>query len=99
MPNSVSTLRSEIQGLRAIAIILVVLYHAGVLFTSGFIGVDVFFVISGYVIAASLRRELEAGENISIAGFYARRIRRLLPALALLLGTVLFLTTWLSSIS
>jgi peptidoglycan/LPS O-acetylase OafA/YrhL len=99
LPDSVSTHRSEIQGLRAIAIILVVLYHAGVLFNSGFIGVDVFFVISGYVIAASLSRELRSGKNISIAGFYARRVRRLLPALALMLGTVLFLSTWLSSIS
>jgi peptidoglycan/LPS O-acetylase OafA/YrhL len=99
VPNSVSTHRSEVQGLRAVAIILVVLYHTGVLFNSGFIGVDVFFVISGYVIAASLRRELGSGENISIAGFYARRVRRLLPALALMLGTVLFLSTWLSSIS
>ena len=99
LPDSVSTHRSEIQGLRAVAIILVVLYHAGVLFNSGFIGVDVFFVISGYVIAASLRRELRSSENISVAGFYARRVRRLLPALALMLGTVLFLSTWLSSIS
>jgi peptidoglycan/LPS O-acetylase OafA/YrhL len=99
VPNSVSTHRSEVQGLRAVAIILVVLYHTGVLFNSGFIGVDVFFVISGYVIAASLRRELGSGENISIAGFYARRVRRLLPALALMLGTVLFLSTWLSTIS
>ena len=99
LPDSVSTHRSEIQGLRAVAIILVVLYHAGVLFNSGFIGVDVFFVISGYVIAASLSRELRSSENISIAGFYARRVRRLLPALAFMLGTVLFLSTWLSSIS
>ncbi len=99
LPDLVSTHRSEIQGLRAVAIILVVLYHAGVLFNSGFIGVDVFFVISGYVIAASLSRELRSSKNISIAGFYARRVRRLLPALALMLGTVLFLSTWLSSIS
>jgi peptidoglycan/LPS O-acetylase OafA/YrhL len=99
LPDLTLSHRSEIQGLRAVAIILVVLYHTGVLFNSGFIGVDVFFVISGYVIAASLRRELGSGENISIAGFYARRVRRLLPALALMLGTVLFLTTWLSSIS
>ena len=99
LPDLTLSYRSEIQGLRAVAIILVVLYHTGVLFNSGFIGVDVFFVISGYVIAASLRRELGSGENISIAGFYARRVRRLLPALALMLGTVLFLSTWLSSIS
>lgn len=91
--------RPEIQGLRAVAIVLVVLYHAGVVFNSGFIGVDVFFVISGYVIATSLQRELQSRRNISIAGFYARRVRRLLPALALMLGTVLFLSTWLSSIS
>jgi peptidoglycan/LPS O-acetylase OafA/YrhL len=99
LPESTSSNRAEIQGLRAIAIILVVLYHSGVLFKSGFIGVDVFFVISGYVIAASLLRELQSGRNISISGFYARRVRRLLPALALMLGTVLFLSTWLSSIS
>jgi peptidoglycan/LPS O-acetylase OafA/YrhL len=92
-------IRDEVQGLRALAIILVVLYHSDFIFGSGFIGVDVFFVISGYVIASPLRRELQSGKNISILGFYARRIRRLLPALAVMLGIVLFLSTWLSSIS
>ena len=52
LPDLTLSYRSEIQGLRAVAIIMVVLYHTGVVFNSGFIGVDVFFVIYGYVIAA-----------------------------------------------
>ena len=69
LPDLSLSYRSEVQGLRAVAIILVVLYHTGVLFNSGFIGVDVFFVISGYVIAASLRRELKPYEQASLQHF------------------------------
>ncbi|MDB5593858.1 MAG: acyltransferase family rane protein [Hyphomicrobiales bacterium] len=73
--------RPEIDGLRAIAIIPVVLFHAGfTLFGGGYIGVDVFFVISGYLITAIIIREVEAGE-FTFAGFYERRARRILPAL------------------
>ena len=91
--------RLDIQGLRAIAILVVVCYHSGVFFKSGFIGVDVFFAISGYVISSSLIREIEKNGKISISQFFARRIRRLLPALAVMLSVVLFASTWLSALS
>lgn len=75
--------RPDIQGLRAVAVIIVVLYHARVPgFSGGFVGVDVFFVISGYVIGASLLRELTATGTIRLRRFYERRVRRLLPAYA-----------------
>jgi len=91
--------RPDIQGLRAIAILVVICYHSGIFFKSGFIGVDVFFAISGYVISSSLIREIESNGRISISQFYARRIRRLLPALAVMLSIVLFASTWLSALS
>jgi len=73
--------RPDIDGLRAIAVISVVLYHAGLTyFSGGFVGVDIFFVISGYLITRLLRDELAEG-CFSIAGFYERRARRILPAL------------------
>lgn len=73
--------RPDVDGLRAVAILPVMLYHAGVAgFPGGFVGVDVFFVISGYVIALSLREDLEQ-ERFSIWRFYAKRIRRIFPAL------------------
>jgi len=63
--------RPDIQGLRAIAILLVALYHAGVPGTQGgYVGVDVFFVISGYLITGQLVRELDATGRISVATFY-----------------------------
>lgn len=77
--------RRDIQGLRAIAVIAVVAYHAGLPLPGGFAGVDMFFVISGFVIAGVLHRELLAHGRISFADFYGRRIRRILPAAALLL--------------
>ena len=79
--------RADIQELRALAIVLVVAYHAGVL-RGGFVGVDVFFVVSGYVIAASERRRREAGEPFSVRGFLLRRATRLVPALAAMLVAV-----------
>ena len=73
--------RSEIDGLRALAVVPVILFHAGFkAFSGGFVGVDVFFVISGYLITTILLNELEAG-NFSIVRFYERRARRILPAL------------------
>ena len=75
--------RADIQGVRAIAVLLVVLFHAGIGPTGGFTGVNVFFVVSGFVIAGLLMRELNATGGISLRTFYLRRIRRLLPALAL----------------
>jgi len=73
--------RSDIDGLRALAIIPVVLFHAGVkIFSGGYIGVDIFFVISGYVIALGLLEDLKNGD-FSFLKFYAKRIRRIFPAL------------------
>lgn len=80
--------RPDIQGLRALAVLVVVVYHAGVGLPGGFIGVDVFFVVSGYVITKMLRREQAESGRIRLGTFYLRRIRRLLPALALLLVAV-----------
>ncbi|WP_091601111.1 acyltransferase family protein [Micromonospora mirobrigensis] len=79
--GSESTFRGDIEGLRAIAVLLVVLSHAGVAgLAGGFVGVDVFFVISGFLITSLLIRELGRTGRISISGFYARRAVRLLPA-------------------
>ena len=97
--NQDSLYRPDIQGLRALAILVVVCYHSGVLLTSGFVGVDVFFAISGYVISSSLIRETYKHGKISLPQFFARRIRRLLPALALMLSVVLLASTWLSALS
>ncbi|HEY0503339.1 MAG TPA: acyltransferase family protein [Lysobacter sp.] len=82
--------RREIDGLRAIAVLGVVLFHAGVPgLSGGFAGVDVFFVISGYLITLLLLREWRERGAIDLPGFYARRIRRLLPALWLLIAVTL----------
>lgn len=84
------TYRSEIDGLRAIAVIPVVLFHAGFEFCSGgFLGVDVFFVISGYLITSILVEELNQG-SISLKQFYLRRIRRLIPGFLFMLLIVSF---------
>ena len=73
--------RPDVEGLRAVAIVLVVLYHvhAG-LAPGGYVGVDVFFVISGFLITGQLVRELRTDGRISFLAFYARRARRILPA-------------------
>ena len=73
----------EIEGLRAIAVISVVLFHAKInIFSGGYIGVDVFFVISGYLITKVLWTELVSHNEINLVHFYAKRIARLAPALA-----------------
>ncbi len=82
--------RPDVEGLRAIAVVLVLLYHAGVPgFTGGYIGVDVFFVISGFLITGLLLRELQGTGRLSLPNFYARRARRLLPAAVLTLVVIL----------
>lgn len=83
--------RADIDGLRAFAVLAVMLCHAGFKeFAGGFIGVDVFFTISGFVVTNSILRELDQG-RFSLADFYARRARRLGPALYLVLAvTFLF---------
>ncbi len=86
--------RPDVQGLRGVAVLLVVAYHAGGPISGGYIGVDVFFVVSGFVIGGLLARELGTG-TVSLGRFYACRARRLMPALALVLVTVAAATTFL----
>jgi peptidoglycan/LPS O-acetylase OafA/YrhL len=80
--------RPEIDGLRAVAVLVVVLYHAHFGFSGGYVGVDVFFVISGFLITSLIRKEIFAGQ-FTLAGFWERRIRRILPAMALNVVVVL----------
>ena len=88
---TVARFRPDVEGMRAVAILLVVVYHAGLLgVTGGYVGVDVFFVLSGFLITGLLVDELRRTGSVSILGFYARRARRLLPAATLVLvATVL----------
>ena len=82
--------RKEIDGLRAVAVLPVILFHAGIeAFSGGYIGVDVFFVISGYLITSIILEEKKK-DKFSIIAFYERRARRILPALSfVLLSTTL----------
>ncbi len=88
--------RREIDGLRALAVLPVIFFHAGFeIFRGGFVGVDVFFVISGYLITSLIYQELQGGK-FSFANFYERRARRILPALYFVLAvTVPFAWLWL----
>lgn len=83
--------RADVQGLRGVAVLAVVLFHAQVLFPGGFVGVDVFFVLSGFVIGRLLVAEFASTGRASFRSFYLRRARRLLPALALMLTIVMLL--------
>jgi len=85
--------RPDVEGLRAVAIGMVLLFNAGLpLLRSGYAGVDVFFVISGYLITGLLVRELERTGTVSLAAFYARRARRILPSAYVVLLVVLAVT-------
>ncbi|MFC6344952.1 acyltransferase family protein, partial [Nocardioides hankookensis] len=85
--------RPEIQGLRAVAVLLVIAYH---LYPNrvpgGYVGVDVFFVLSGFLITSHLFREADSTSHLSLVRFWGRRIRRLLPASLLVLAVSLVLT-------
>lgn len=85
--------RPDLEGLRAVAVVLVLLYHAAVPgVRGGYIGVDVFFVLSGFLITGLLLREIQATGAVSLATFYARRLRRLLPAAALCLAVTVVIS-------
>ena len=86
MSGSSQSYRPDIDGLRAVAVLSVVLYHAGVpMLPGGFVGVDIFFVISGFLITRIIAREI-ADDRFSIVRFYERRTRRIFPALFVMLG-------------
>ena len=90
--------RPDIEGLRAIAILLVIAAHAGVHgLAGGFVGVDVFFVLSGFLITGKLAQECATTGRINFPLFYVRRLRRLLPALLLMLFVVGQASTWILS--
>jgi peptidoglycan/LPS O-acetylase OafA/YrhL len=98
--------RADIDGLRAVAVIAVVLYHAfPKLVPGGFVGVDTFFVISGYLITGIIIGGLDGPAGLSFADFYARRVRRIFPALVLVLavtlavGVTIFLPSELTSLT
>ncbi|MDO5697144.1 MAG: acyltransferase [Dermatophilus congolensis] len=87
--------RRDIQGLRALAVIAVILSHSGLPVPGGFVGVDVFFAISGYVITAMLLRELHTHGRVRFVRFYIRRFKRLTPALALVVSVTMILSALL----
>ncbi|MEY4228816.1 MAG: hypothetical protein RLZ84_1408, partial [Actinomycetota bacterium] len=89
--------RSDIEGLRALAVALVLLYHAHVPgFGGGYVGVDVFFVLSGFLITGLLVNEREQTGRISFSTFYSRRVRRILPMSALVVvATLVASYVWL----
>jgi len=92
-----SWLRLDIQGLRAVAVLLVVAYHSGLPIPGGFTGVDVFFVISGFVITELILRNQASPTGFRLRTFYARRMKRLLPALALMTTITLIVAIWFLS--
>src|SRR4051812_17608620 len=88
--------RSDLEGLRRLAILLVVGFHAGVpALSGGFVGVDVFFVLSGFFITGLLLREVSANGRVDLTDFWGKRALRLLPALLLVLFATLALVVWL----
>ena len=98
--------RPEIDGLRAISVIAVVFYHVEIffndtkLFSGGFIGVDIFFVISGYLITSIIIKEIYSTNGFSLLNFYKRRARRILPALfGMIAISIIFAWTYLTPTS
>jgi peptidoglycan/LPS O-acetylase OafA/YrhL len=88
--------RPDIDGLRAVAVLAVVFFHAGLSCPGGFVGVDIFFVISGYLITALILKELQAG-TFTLAGFWERRVRRIFPACAVTVLVTLLAGAFLPS--
>jgi peptidoglycan/LPS O-acetylase OafA/YrhL len=89
--------RFDIQGLRAVAVLLVVAFHAGLPVPGGFVGVDIFFVISGFVITGMIHREHSSTGRFRFGRFYFRRFKRLTPALALIVAVTVVLSFCLLS--
>jgi len=88
--SAASRFRPDLEGIRAVAVLLVVLFHAGVPgFEGGYIGVDVFYVLSGFFITGLLIREIESSNRLSFRNFYSRRFKRLVPAATLVIVTTL----------
>ena len=86
--------RTDIEGLRAVAVLLVLLFHAGVPgLGGGYVGVDVFFVLSGFLITSLMLNERATTGRISMSSFYARRIRRILP-MASVVAVVTLVASW-----
>jgi len=92
-----ASFRNDIQGLRGLAVLMVVVYHTGLGLPWGFVGVDMFFVISGFVITQLLVDELEGSGRVGFREFYARRARRLLPALSIVTVFVLVVSLFIMS--
>ncbi|GLY19498.1 acyltransferase [Kineosporia sp. NBRC 101677] len=86
--------RTDVQGLRAVAVLMVLLYHTGLGPSGGFLGVDVFFVLSGFLITGLLVREHQKTGRISLTAFWAKRARRLLPASVLVLLVTCLTARW-----
>jgi peptidoglycan/LPS O-acetylase OafA/YrhL len=88
--------RPDIEGIRGVAILLVVAYHAGVSWLAGgYVGVDVFFVLSGFLITGLLARELQSTGGIDLSEFYAHRARRLLPAFLVVVLATVAIALWI----
>lgn len=87
-PSHTPPYRTDIDGLRAVAVLAVVLYHFGAPLPGGFVGVDIFFVISGFLIGGILWREYDQTGRVFLLNFYARRFRRLMPAFAVMVVVV-----------
>jgi peptidoglycan/LPS O-acetylase OafA/YrhL len=88
--------RPDIDGIRAVAVTAVLLFHCGLaMFPGGYVGVDIFFVISGYLITGHLAAEIAVNGRVSIAKFYERRIRRIVPALVVVLIITELAAAWL----
>jgi peptidoglycan/LPS O-acetylase OafA/YrhL len=97
-PTERGYFRPDIEGLRAVAVLGVVLFHAAIPGApGGFVGVDVFYVISGFLITGLLLREIGSSGGVSLTRFYARRLRRLLPAALLVIVLTLVASYWLLS--
>ena len=89
--------RPDIDGLRAVAVLLVILYHFGIgPFRGGFVGVDVFFVVSGFLISGLIQNQMKTG-TFSFSKFYSRRFKRLIPALVTVVGISMIMGAFIFS--